>query len=728
MTEARSGVLEALSDDVLRELCCYLPGRDLASAGMCSRGFESRVGNCAHLWRELCVSLLGEARVALHKDAWREAEATAAFYRRLFDAALKCAAFRYETDLRQTCAVTPIGGAAARPAAEADRSLALLVRQQDERGWCHVTTVRLAPGPVAVFSPDQEAPDGFPGRRLRHASCVVTPPRGLFPANVDKCALVLGGYCDVTRQPSGGGLRTLWFLALGAPDGSRVVWRRVEALGPAPAGIWHHACDAFDKGSKVVVFGGDVPPSDPEFREDRRHCAFVYVLDLAASPPTWTRRATSGDVPTWRSLHVACSHAALADGSERLVVLGGTEEHTAVFTSGPPVPEMAAHCLDLRWFVWRRGPSLLKGEHIQAARLRFGAERYGLHLLVYGGHDDGGCVPRAERVLKLNLRTLEWGAVAEVGSPASFERGGRRGEPPAAPTADGDDSDDDMVRISVNDPATGAARSVVLPASFVAHLVREGRLSLAGDSATRRRRLDDDELDELDGGDLDDVDGGESDDEADDGLDDDVDGGLDDDDDAGDAAGGFDDDGADGLDDDDDDGTSSPGPTVKAKMVMGLGRFFRDVARAKARRRRYGNRYALMPMMFNMEAPVPLAEAENDATVTWSELEDATGLDGAPHYLSIKGRVYDVSASAATFYGVGKSYHAFVGTDASRAFALGCTEPECVSDDLTGLSESELREIDRWTEMYDTHDKYHYVGKLVEDPVDAVLERAYADA
>ena len=127
MTEARSGVLEALSDDVLRELCCYLPGRDLAAAGMCSRGFESRVGGCAHLWRELCVSLLGEARVALHKDAWGEAEATAAFYRRLFDAALKCAAFRYEADLRQTCAVTPIGGASARPAAEADRSLALLV-------------------------------------------------------------------------------------------------------------------------------------------------------------------------------------------------------------------------------------------------------------------------------------------------------------------------------------------------------------------------------------------------------------------------------------------------------------------------------------------------------------------------------------------------------------------------------------------------------------------------
>ena len=30
--------------------------------------------------------------------------------------------------------------------------------------------------------------------------------------------------------------------------------------------------------------------------------------------------------------------------------------------------------------------------------------------------------------------------------------------------------------------------------------------------------------------------------------------------------------------------------------------------------------------------------------------------------------------------------------------------------------------------MYDTHDKYIYVGRLVEDPVDAVLERAYAEA
>ena len=164
------------------------------------------------------------------------------------------------------------------------------------------------------------------------------------------------------------------------------------------------------------------------------------------------------------------------------------------------------------------------------------------------------------------------------------------------------------------------------------------------------------------------------------------------------------------------------GDVLKAKMTMGLGRFVRDVARAKARRRRYGNKYALAEMVLGIEEQVAFEEPANDATVTRTELESATGEDGAPLYLSIRGRVYDVTASAAAFYGPGKSYNAFVGTDASRAFALGCTEEECISDDLTGLTDAELKEIDRWTEMYETHDKYTYVGALVEDPVDVVLK------
>ena len=99
------------------------------------------------------------------------------------------------------------------------------------------------------------------------------------------------------------------------------------------------------------------------------------------------------------------------------------------------------------------------------------------------------------------------------------------------------------------------------------------------------------------------------------------------------------------------------------------------------------------------------------------------GFDGAPAWLAIRGRVYDVSAGAARFYGPGGPYHHFVGTDASRAFALNCKTDACVTDDLGGLSRGELRELDRWLEMYATHDKYTYVGRLVEDPVDLALER-----
>mmetsp|Transcript_21152 Transcript_21152/g.63133 ORF Transcript_21152/g.63133 Transcript_21152/m.63133 type:complete len:191 (-) Transcript_21152:44-616(-) len=164
-------------------------------------------------------------------------------------------------------------------------------------------------------------------------------------------------------------------------------------------------------------------------------------------------------------------------------------------------------------------------------------------------------------------------------------------------------------------------------------------------------------------------------------------------------------------------------PRAKPYVVNALGRFFRDVARAKARRRRYGARYPLATMVLGIEESVDLATPPTDATVTRAELEAADGFDGAPLWLGIRGRVYDVTASAGSFYGPGKPYNHFVGTDASRAFALGCKEERCVSDDLAGLAAAELRELDRWMEMYATHDKYQFVGTLVEDPVDEVLAR-----
>lgn len=34
-----------------------------------------------------------------------------------------------------------------------------------------------------------------------------------------------------------------------------------------------------------------------------------------------------------------------------------------------------------------------------------------------------------------------------------------------------------------------------------------------------------------------------------------------------------------------------------------------------------------------------------------------------------------------------------------------------------------MKEIDRWLELYETHDKYTFVGWLVDDPVNEVLDK-----
>jgi predicted heme/steroid binding protein len=79
-------------------------------------------------------------------------------------------------------------------------------------------------------------------------------------------------------------------------------------------------------------------------------------------------------------------------------------------------------------------------------------------------------------------------------------------------------------------------------------------------------------------------------------------------------------------------------------------------------------------------------------TITREELEEMDGFDGAPLYLSIKGRVYDVSAGT-KFYAEGSEYHEWVGKDASRSFGTGCrggtdrTGMDCLSSSLEGLSE-----------------------------------------
>lgn len=159
-------------------------------------------------------------------------------------------------------------------------------------------------------------------------------------------------------------------------------------------------------------------------------------------------------------------------------------------------------------------------------------------------------------------------------------------------------------------------------------------------------------------------------------------------------------------------------------------KFFRNLSRSKARARLHGNKYAMIPVMLGIEEPMKIKDdfdAENDMTITREQLEDMDGYDGAPLYLSIRGRVYDVTAGG-TFYAEGKEYHNWVGTDATRSFGTGCrggtdkTGMDCLSESVDGLSAGEQKEIDRWLELYETHDKYTFVGHLIEDPVNEILD------
>ncbi len=38
-----------------------------------------------------------------------------------------------------------------------------------------------------------------------------------------------------------------------------------------------------------------------------------------------------------------------------------------------------------------------------------------------------------------------------------------------------------------------------------------------------------------------------------------------------------------------------------------------------------------------------------------------------------------------------------------------------------------MKEIDRWLELYETHDKYTFVGHLVDDPVNDILQQYEED-
>ncbi|KAJ3247546.1 hypothetical protein HDU78_003959 [Chytriomyces hyalinus] len=104
-------------------------------------------------------------------------------------------------------------------------------------------------------------------------------------------------------------------------------------------------------------------------------------------------------------------------------------------------------------------------------------------------------------------------------------------------------------------------------------------------------------------------------------------------------------------------------------------------------------------------------------TLTTEELKQYDGKDpNKPVYLAINGRVYDVTAGRDKYYGPGGGYSFFSGVDAARAYITGCFQTH-LTHDLRGLSQAEIDSLSTWSDFYEKHDIYFYVGQVVHEPI-----------
>ncbi|KAK7483949.1 hypothetical protein BaRGS_00024833 [Batillaria attramentaria] len=85
---------------------------------------------------------------------------------------------------------------------------------------------------------------------------------------------------------------------------------------------------------------------------------------------------------------------------------------------------------------------------------------------------------------------------------------------------------------------------------------------------------------------------------------------------------------------------------------------------------------------------------------TKEELSKYTGEDGGQVYLAIIGNVYDVSRGR-RHYGPGGGYSFFSGRDGSRAFVSGEFNEKGLTDDVTGLSDSDILALEDWKNFYE---------------------------
>lgn len=161
-------------------------------------------------------------------------------------------------------------------------------------------------------------------------------------------------------------------------------------------------------------------------------------------------------------------------------------------------------------------------------------------------------------------------------------------------------------------------------------------------------------------------------------------------------------------------------------------RFFRDLSRAKAYKRRFGTDKGLVAMMTDTDplgdsGVILNADEEDESNLQSYTLEEllefGDGKEGRPVLVAVFGKVYDVS-SGHKFYGPEGRYPMYGGREITFALATACTTLECAETqyDFPSLTSDQQVEAERWLSFFHLHDKYSLVGHIEQSPWESIFE------
>lgn len=127
--------------------------------------------------------------------------------------------------------------------------------------------------------------------------------------------------------------------------------------------------------------------------------------------------------------------------------------------------------------------------------------------------------------------------------------------------------------------------------------------------------------------------------------------------------------------------------------------------------------YFILPLLiillsfyaYKMLRPRPQKPAHFDL-FTKEELSLYNGVNSSKLYLSIVGRVFDVT-NGQRHYGPGGSYHFFVAKDATRAFVSGQFTEDQLNSDISDFSFSQINDLQNWVSFYES--KYPEIGRMI---------------